>query len=67
LAYSNGQLPRVICPPNGCKLTTMEDKTLEDWILSLDVYRLPSYVQMVSYIANLLLASRGITPPLTVG
>jgi hypothetical protein len=67
LARSKGRLLRVTCPPNGCKLITTEEKTLEDWILSLDAYELPPYVQMVSYIANLLLASRGITPLLTVG
>ena len=30
LAYSKGRLLRVTCPPNGRKLTTIEEKTLED-------------------------------------
>ena len=40
MARSKGQLSRVTCPPNGRKLTTTEEKILEDWILSLDAYRL---------------------------
>jgi len=44
LARSKGKLLRVTCPPNGRKLITMEEKTLEDWILSLDAYRLPPHV-----------------------
>jgi len=67
MARSKGQLLRVTCPLNGYKLIITEEKTLEDWILSLDAYRLPPRVQIVSYIANLLLASRGINPLLTVG
>ena len=67
MARSKGQLLRVICLPNGRKLIITEEKTLEDWILSLDARGLPPRVQMVSYIANLLLASRGITPLPTVG
>ena len=67
LARSKGQLPRATCLPNGRKLITTEEKTLEDWILSLDARRLPPRVQMVSHIANLLLASYSITPLLTVG
>ena len=67
MARSKGQPLRVTYPPNGRKLIITEEKTLEDLILSLDAYRLPPCVQMVSYIANLLLASRGITPPPTVG
>ena len=41
MACSKGQLPRATCPPNGRELTTIEEKTLEDWILSLDARRLP--------------------------
>ena len=67
MARSKGQLPRATCPPNGRKLTTTEEKTLEDWILSLDARGLPPRVQIVSHMANLLLASRGITPLLIVG
>ena len=44
MACSKGQLLRVTCPPNGYKLIITEEKTLEDWILSLDVYRLPPRV-----------------------
>ena len=44
LARSKGQLPRVTCPPNGRKLITTEEKTLEDWILSLDARGLPPCV-----------------------
>ena len=62
MARSKGQSLHVICPPNGHKFTIMEGKTLEDWILSLDARGLPFYIQMASYIANLLLASRGIAP-----
>ena len=67
IARSKGQLLCVIYPPNSYKLTITEERTLEDWILSLNIYGLPLYILMVSYIANLLLASRGITPPLIVG
>ena len=67
MARSKGQLSRVTCPPNGRKLTTTEEKILEDWILSLDARGLPPRVQMVSHMANLLLASRGITSSLIVG
>src|ERR1700730_14722947 len=67
MARSKGQPLRVTCPPNGRKLTITEEETLEDWILSLDARGLPPRVQMVSHMANLLLASRGITPPPTVG
>jgi len=44
LARSKGRLPRVTYPPNGRKLTTIEEKTLEDWILSLDACGLPPCV-----------------------
>jgi hypothetical protein len=44
MARSKGQPPRVTCPPNGRKLTITEEKTLEDWILSLDARRLPPCV-----------------------
>ena len=67
MAHSKGQPPHVTCPPNSCKLIITEEKTLEDWILSLNMCGLPFHVQMVSHMANLLLASRSIAPPLTVG
>ena len=44
LARSKGQLLRATCPPNSRKLTTIEEKTLENWILSLNAHRLPPYV-----------------------
>ena len=44
IARSKGQLPRVTCPPNSCKLITTKEKTLEDWILFLNAYRLPSRI-----------------------
>jgi len=47
MVRSKGQPPRVTRPPNGRKLTITEEKTLEDWILSLNARGLPSCVQMV--------------------
>ena len=44
LARSKGRLLRVTYPPNSRKLITIEEKTLEDWILSLDARRLPPRV-----------------------
>jgi len=44
MARSKGQPPRVTCPPNGRKLTITEEKTLEDWILSLNARGLPPHV-----------------------
>ena len=44
IARSKGQPLRVTCPPNGRKLIITEEKTLEDWILSLDARRLPPCV-----------------------
>jgi hypothetical protein len=37
LARSKGQLLRITYLSNSYKLITIEEKTLEDWILSLDI------------------------------
>ena len=44
IAHSKGQPLYVTCLPNGRKLIITEEKTLEDWILSLDARRLPTRV-----------------------
>jgi hypothetical protein len=56
-----------MCLPNGHKLIAKEEKTLENWILSLNMRDFPSRVQMITHMVNLLLANRGTSPPLTVG
>jgi Tc5 transposase DNA-binding domain/helix-turn-helix, Psq domain len=52
---------------NNHKLTQMEEESLIQWILSMDLRGNPPRPSLAKDMANLLLASRGTTPPLTVG
>jgi len=53
--------------PNGHKLTVLEEDTLVEWILSLDSRGAAPRPSHVRDMANILLADRENTPPLTVG
>jgi len=52
---------------NGHKLTQFEEESLIEWILSMDLRGNPPRPSLVKDMANLLLASRGTTPPPTIG
>jgi hypothetical protein len=52
---------------NGHKLTEIEEKSLLEWILSMDLRGNPPGPSLARDMANLLLASRGTTPSPTVG
>jgi hypothetical protein len=52
---------------NSFKLTELEEETLENWIISLDIRGAAPRPTTVRETANILLAARGTTPPLTVG
>ncbi|KAJ5568938.1 hypothetical protein N7450_011424 [Penicillium hetheringtonii] len=63
----NGYESRTIARPSGHKLTSFEEDTLVQWILSLDSRGAAPRPFHVRDMANILLADRGNTPPLTVG
>jgi hypothetical protein len=52
---------------NSHKLTQTEEESLIQWILSMDLRGNPPRPSLAKDMANLLLASRGTTPPPTVG
>jgi hypothetical protein len=65
-----GVLERRVSLPNGRKLTTLEEQTLEQWILAMSERGLPIRLQSIRVMANLLLSKRTSTnsvPALEVG
>jgi hypothetical protein len=63
----NGRLSRVDIPPNGRKLTDLEEDSLIEWIFSTDKRGVAPRKTTIREMANILLAARGSYPPLTVG
>jgi hypothetical protein len=58
---------RANCRVNSCKLTEIEEESLQKWILSIDSRGSAPRPSIVREIANLLLEKRGTTPVLSVG
>jgi len=54
----NGVPERRVSQPNGRKLTTLEEQTLEQWILAMVARGLPVGLQAIRSMANLLLGKR---------
>jgi hypothetical protein len=52
---------------NNHKLTVYKEKSLHEWIISLDDRGAAPRPNIVREVANILLKSRGSTPPITVG
>jgi hypothetical protein len=63
----NGRLSRVNIPPNGRKLTDLEEESLIKWIFSIDKRGAAPRKTTIREMANILLAARGSYPPPTVG
>ena len=63
----NGHTQRGITRANSCKLSEIEEETLEKWILSMDSRGSAPRPSMVREMANVLLEKRGITPVSSVG
>jgi len=66
-ARASGRAARVDKRPNGHKLTQLEEDSLVQWIFSMDSRGAAPRQSTVREMANILLAARGLTPPLTVG
>jgi hypothetical protein len=64
---ANGTKARVDTRPNGRKLTQLEEDSLVEWIFSMDSRGAAPRPSTIQEMANILLAARGSTPPLTVG
>jgi hypothetical protein len=64
---AQGRLSRVDIRPNGYKLTQLEEDSLVEWILSMDLRGAAPRPATVREMANILLAARGSYPPPTVG
>jgi hypothetical protein len=62
-----GSTNRAETRANSHKLTQIEEESLQKWILSMDSRGAAPRPATVREMANLLLAARGSTPPLTVG
>src|SRR3978361_957890 len=58
---------RVELRANSSKLTEIEENSLKEWVISMDVRGAAPRPSMVQEMANLLLATRGTTPIQTVG
>jgi hypothetical protein len=63
----NSRLSRVDIPPNGRKLTDLEEDSLIKWIFSMDKRGAAPRKTTIREMANILLAARGSHPPPTVG
>ena len=63
----NGIQCRATSRANSTKLTTIEEESLQKWILSMDSRGSAPRPSMVQEMANLLLEKRGTTPVLLVG
>jgi DDE superfamily endonuclease/helix-turn-helix, Psq domain/Tc5 transposase DNA-binding domain len=66
-ARLHGRETRVDLRVNSHKLTQIEEDSLKKWILSMDSRGAAPRPTTVREMANILLAARGATPPLTVG
>jgi hypothetical protein len=66
-ARDTGRSSRVDTRASGYKLTQLEEDSLVDWILSMDSRGAAPRPSTVREMANILLAARGSTTPLTVG
>jgi hypothetical protein len=66
-ARADGRTARVDKRLNRYKLTQLEEDTLTEWILSIDSRGAAPRPSTVREMANILLAARGTTPPLTAG
>ncbi|OOQ89508.1 hypothetical protein PEBR_07953 [Penicillium brasilianum] len=64
---AHGQISRADKRPSGHKLTQYEEDSLTEWIISMDSRGAAPRPSTVREMANILLAARGTTPPLTVG
>jgi hypothetical protein len=64
---ASGRLSRVDKPPNGRKLTQLEEDSLIEWIFSMDKRGAAPRKDTIREMANILLAARGSHPPPTVG
>jgi hypothetical protein len=63
----HGRQSRRVYRPMTSKLTTTEEAVLIQRVVDLDKQGFPPRLSIVRGIANILLASRGISPPPTVG
>ena len=63
----SGRVPRRDSTPTNRKLTTTEESTLVQWILSMEKQGLPPGADAVRQMANLLLQKRSNTESPTVG
>jgi hypothetical protein len=66
-ARAHGRSSHVDKRPSGHKLTQYEEDSLTEWILSMDSRGAAPRPSTVREMANILLAARGTSPPLTVG
>jgi hypothetical protein len=64
---ADGRLSRVDKPPNGRKLTQLEEDSLVEWIFSMDKRGAAPRKATIREMANILLAARGSHPSPTVG
>ena len=62
-----GTMSRRDTTPNSRKLTPTEEESLLQRILELDKQGFPPRISTVREFANIILESRGVQPPLTVG
>jgi hypothetical protein len=62
---AKGVKARVEKPPNGRKLTQLEEDSLVEWIFSMDKRGAAPRKTTIREIANILLAARGSHPPPT--
>jgi predicted HTH domain antitoxin len=63
----SGRRNRVELRANSIKLTEIEENSLKQWIISMDIRGAAPRPAMVQEMANLLLATRGTTPIQTIG
>ena len=56
-----GRINRVEKRANSTKLTEIEENSLKQWIISMDIHRAAPRLAIVEDMANLLLATRGTT------
>jgi hypothetical protein len=66
-ARLHGRQNRVEKRANSFKLTEIEENSLKQWIISMDIRGAAPRPAMVQEMANLLLATRGTTPIQTIG
>jgi hypothetical protein len=63
----SGCIERATIRANSHKLTEIEEETLQKWIISMDLRGAAPRPSTIREIADLLLAARGSTSPLSVG